>query len=116
MFSNDKNIETIGQLVEVIRHYVGLQGQYVKLDMAEKVVRLLTVAVITMVVAVLLLLTLIYFSFAAAYALEPCVGLAWAFCIVGGVYLLLLIVCVLFRHRWIERPLVRFLATLLMDK
>ncbi len=25
MFSNDKNVETIGQLVEVLKHYIGLQ-------------------------------------------------------------------------------------------
>ena len=116
MFSNDKNIETIGQLVEVLKHYIGLQSEYVKLDMVEKVVRLLTVGTITIVISVLLALTLIYFSFALAYMLEPCVGLSWAFCIVGGTYLLALILCVIFRHRWIERPLVHFLASLLMEK
>ncbi|SFG20764.1 phage holin family protein [Prevotella sp. KH2C16] len=116
MFSNDRNIETIGQLVEVLKHYIGLQSEYVKLDMAEKVVRLLTVATITVVISVLLMLTLIYFSFALAYALEPSMGLPWAFCVVGGVYLLVLILCVIFRHRWIERPLVHFLASLLMEK
>ena len=30
MFSNDQNIETIGQLVEVLKHYIGLQKEYVK--------------------------------------------------------------------------------------
>ena len=58
-----------------------------------------------------------YFSFAAAYALQPLVGsLACAFLIVGGVYLLLLILIVLFRHQLIQRPLVKFLAHLLMSK
>ena len=42
MFSNDKNVETIGQLVEVLKHYIGLQTEYVKLDVVDKVVRLLT--------------------------------------------------------------------------
>lgn len=116
MFSNDKNIETIGQLAEVVRHYVGLQSEYVRLDVVDKVVRLLTVVAITAVIAVLLMLALIYLSFAAAYALEPLVGVVWAFCIVGGVYLVALIVCLLFRHKWIERPLVHFLAGLLLNK
>lgn len=44
MFSSDKNVETIGQLAEIIRHYIGLQKEYVKLDVIDKVVRLLTVA------------------------------------------------------------------------
>jgi len=116
MFSNDRNIETIGQLVEVLKHYIGLQSEYMKLNMVEKVVRLLTVATITIVITVMLTLTLIYLSFAAAYALEPLTGMAGAFCIIGGFYLLLLILSLIFRKRWIERPLVRFLASILMEK
>ena len=49
MFSSDKNIETIGQLVEVIRHYVGLQNEYLRLDVIEKVVRLITALAIAAV-------------------------------------------------------------------
>ena len=55
MFSNDKNVETIGQLIEVLKHYIGLQSEYLKLDVVDKVVRLLTV--ITMTVVLLGLLT-----------------------------------------------------------
>ena len=68
MFSNDKNIETIGQLVEVLKHYIGLQSEYMKLDVVDKTVRLLTVTTMTLVLTGLLALTLIYLSFAAAYA------------------------------------------------
>ena len=56
MFSNDKNVETIGQLIEVLKHYIGLQSEFLKLDIVDKVVRLLTV--ITMTVVLLGLLTL----------------------------------------------------------
>ena len=42
MFSSDKNVETIGQLVEVLKHYIGLQSEYMKLDVVDKVVRLIT--------------------------------------------------------------------------
>ena len=42
MFSNDKNIETIAQLVEALKDYVELQKDYLKLDVVEKAVRLLT--------------------------------------------------------------------------
>ena len=31
MFSSDKNVETIGQLVEVLKHYIGLRSEYMKL-------------------------------------------------------------------------------------
>ena len=42
MFSTDNNVETIGQLVEVLKDYIGLQKEFVKLDVIEKVVRLIT--------------------------------------------------------------------------
>lgn len=116
MFSNDKNIETIGQLIEALKHYIGLQTEYTKLNVIDKVVRLLTVAVIAIVIVLLLLITLIYLSFAAVYALEPIMGLAWAYCLVAGVYLLILLLFIVFRKRWIERPLVKFLASLLMEE
>ena len=114
MFSTDQNVETIGQLAEALRHYVGLQTEYVKLDVVEKVVRLLTVAAMTVVLSVLLIMVAIFASFALAHAIEPYVGIAWAFAIVAAVYLLVLLLVVINRRRWIERPLVRFLASMLM--
>ena len=69
MFSNDKNVETIGQLIEVLKHYIGLQSEFLKLDIVDKVVRLLTVITMTVVLLGLLTLTLIYLSFGAAFAL-----------------------------------------------
>ena len=103
MFSTDRNIETIGQLVEVLKHYIGLQGEYVKLDVIEKFVRLTTVLIMAAVLFLLIIITMIYFSFAAAFALAV-------------FYLLILILFVLFRKQWVERPLVKFLASLLMEK
>ena len=50
MFSNDRNIETIAQLIEVLRHYIGLQSEYVRLDVIEKVVRLLTVITVALTI------------------------------------------------------------------
>lgn len=115
MFSNDNNVETIAQLVEVLKHYIGLQSEYVKLDVIEKVVRLLTaIAIVTMLV-LLVIISLIYFSFAAAYALSAWVGLPVAFCIIGGFYFALLLLFIMFRKRLVEKPLVHFLASLLMS-
>mgnify|MGYP002522525443 FL=1 len=115
MFSNDKNIETIGQLVEVTKHYIGLQTRYAKLDVMVKIVRLLTVATMAVLLSVLLMLSLIYLSFAAAFALGAVIGNGLAFCAVAGVYIVVLLLFVCFRKRWIERPLVKFLAAILLE-
>ena len=44
MLSSDKNVETIAQLIEVLKHYLGLQTEYLKLDVIDKVVRLMKAA------------------------------------------------------------------------
>lgn len=116
MFSKDENIESIAQLIDILRHYIGLQAEYVKLDVIEKIVRLLTAMALLVAFCVLVILSIIPFSFAVAYWLQPVIGMAWSFAAVGAVYLLLIVVLACFRHRLIERPLVRFLANLLLSK
>ncbi|MBF1532718.1 MAG: phage holin family protein [Prevotella salivae] len=116
MFSNDRNIETIGQLVEVLKHYIELQKESMKLDVVEKIVHLITAVTISAIIVVLVILALIYLSFAAAFLLSSCIGTVAAFSIVGCCYLFMLILCVIFRHQWIEKPLVRFLAQLFFSK
>ena len=49
MLSSDKNVETIAQLVETLKNYIGLQKEFVKLDVIEKVVHLVTAVAIAIV-------------------------------------------------------------------
>ena len=116
MFSNDKNIETISQLIETLKHYIGLQTKYTKLDVVETIVRLLTASAILIIISIFLMLALIYASFAIAYALAPVTGTATAFCLVAGFYIFAFILCIIFKKQWIERPLVRFFAGILMQE
>lgn len=115
MFSTDQNIETIGQLVDIIKHYIGLQNEYMRLDVIDKVVRLITSLLIVAVAFIILITILIYLSFAVAYALAPTLGHPLAFCVVAFFHLFLFLLFIAFRKRWVERPLVKFLASLLMD-
>ena len=116
MLSSDKNVENIGQLAELLKHYLGLQTEYVKLDVIDKVVRLLTAAALAILFFLLIIAVMMFLSFAAAYRMGQHIGMAPAFCIVGAFHLLLLVLFFLFHEKWIERPLVRFLANLLMSK
>ena len=81
----------------------------------------ITIAAVVAVVAIiitnglLVILMLIYLSFAAASALAPWVGEAVGFLIVAGAYFLLLLLFITFRKQWIEKPLVKFLASILLS-
>lgn len=115
MLSSDKNIESIAQLIEVLKHYLGLQKEFVKLDVIDKVVRLLTAATLAILFFLLIIAVLLFLSVAAAFWLANYTGTATAFLIIGIIHLLVFIVFVIFRKSWIEKPLVRFLAGLLLS-
>ena len=115
MLSSDKNVENIAQLVEVLKNYIGLQKEYVKLDVIDKVVKLVTALTIAIVFIILGVAVLFYLSFAIVHWLEPLTGLGLAYFLIAMLFLVLIILVCVFRKAWIERPLVRFLADTLLN-
>lgn len=114
MLSSDRNIETLAQLIEALKDYIGLQKEYLKFDVIDKLVRLVAALVLATVLFVLAVAVLFYLSFAVVYAMAPAVGTAWAFAIVATFFLAAFIVTLVFRKPWIERPLTRFMAGILL--
>ncbi len=115
MLSSDKNVETIAQLIEVLKHYLSLQKEYMKLDVIDKVVRLLKAATLALLFFLIIVAVVFFLSLSAAFWLSSYMSMAWAFLVVGLVHLLLFILFIIFRKPWIEKPLVRFLADLLLS-
>lgn len=115
MLSSDKNVESIAQLIEALKEYVGLQKEYLELNAIEKIVRLVTALTIAVVFIILGVAVLFYLSFAVVYWLEPLTGLGLAFFIVSLFFAVLLALVYIFRKSWIERPLVRFMANTLLN-
>jgi hypothetical protein len=115
MLSSDKNVENIGQLAQLLKKYVELQKEYLKLDVIDKLVRLITALTLTIVLLLLGVAVLFYLSFACVYWLEPITGTALAFFIIAIFFLTLLLIVFLNRKTWIQRPLVRFLADVLLN-
>jgi hypothetical protein len=114
MFSSDRNVENIAQLIEVLKRYVGLQKEYLKLDVIEKVVRLVSALALAIIFIMLGVAVLFYLSFAVVHWLEPLTGLGLAYFLMAMLFLLLLILVYAKRKAWIERPLMRFLADILL--
>jgi phosphoglycerol transferase MdoB-like AlkP superfamily enzyme len=115
MLSSDKNVETIAELIEVLKHYLGLQTEYVKLDVIDKVVRLLTATALAILIFLIIIGILLFFWFGVAWWLSSYMSLTLAFFLVGGFHIILLFLVLIFRKSWIEKPLVGFLANLLMS-
>ncbi len=116
MLSSDKNVETIAKLAEIVKHYLGLQGEYLKLDVIDKLVCLLKFFALTVLFFLIIMAVVLYFSFALAYWLAEYTGNVAAFFLVGMIHLLIFIFLVTFRKSLIERPLVHFLTSLFLSK
>jgi hypothetical protein len=115
MLSSDKNVESIAQLITALKDYIGLQKEYLKFDVIDKLVRLVTALTFAVIAFVLVIAVLFYLSFAAVYWMEPLTGTAFAFAIVAAFFLLLLVLVSIKREAWIEKPLVKFLVNLLIN-
>ena len=115
MLSSDKNVESIGQLVEALKEYVGLQKEYLELNVIEKIVKLVTALTMAIVFVLLGVAVLFYLTFALVYWIAPFIGHGLAFFLVALAFLGLLVLVCMFRKKWIEQPLVRFLANTLLN-
>ena len=116
MFSNDKNVESIASLIEKFKHYLELQSEYVKLDVTEKVVKLITTFSLIAITTLAIVAIMLFLSVAAAYALSMVVGNVWAFAIVAMLYLIALVIVFAKRKSLIEKPLVKLLSGILLEK
>lgn len=115
MFSSDKNIEIIGQLVKLLKHSIGLQADYLKLDVMEKTVKVITAILLIAILTLIIIVILFFISLSAALALGEVIGYPAAFGIIGAFYILVFILFVIFRKDWIEKPLIRFITNLLIE-
>ena len=115
MLSSDKNVETISQLIEMVKHNLELRKEYAKLDMVDKVVRLLSAATLAFILIIIAAAILLFFSASIAAWLSAYIGLPMALLAVSGCYLLLLLIVYVSRKSWIERPLVKYLSRLLLN-
>lgn len=114
MFSSDKNIQSITQLIEALKEYLRLEKECLKFDITDKLVRIFTSLIVIASVFVLSIGVLFYLSSAVACWLATYVGWFMSFSIMAGAFLLMIILVLCNRKRWIERPLIRFFAGIIL--
>lgn len=106
MKDTEQFLETAGETAEYARQYVKLQFDYLRLETAEKLAKTASSLVSMLVMGALGLLALSMLSLAAGYYL----GEVWdsyplAFLAVGGFYILLALLVLLFKKRMLTDPL-----------
>lgn len=117
MFSNSKNIESIGKLLLEFKKYLELQKEFVKLDATEKMTVILSAILIVTVLLLLGSIVLLFLTFALAYYLGDVLGsLSLGFGIISAFILLLTVIFYLNRNRMVIQPMARFMTKLILTK
>lgn len=116
MFANDKSIDNLTELFKEVKKYLKLQGEYVKLDLVEKLTILLSTLTLIFVLIILGTMAAFYLSFMLVYVLASATGsLAAGYAIIGGILILLAFIIYRLRQKLIFQPMVNFLARLFLD-
>ena len=116
MFSSDRNIETISQLIVEIKRYVELRAECLQIDIVSKMSRLFTAIILFVVLFMLSALAVMFMSMTSAASLAPIVGvMATAYAIIVVVYIIIGIVILCNLKKWIEAPIAGFLADLFLN-
>ena len=117
MFSNSKNIESIGKLFLEFKKYLELQKEFVKLDATEKMTVILSAILIVTVLLLLGSIVLLFLTFALAYYLGDVLGsLSLGFGLISAFILLLTVIFYLNRNRMVIQPMARFMTKLILTK
>ena len=117
MFSNSKNIESIGKLLLEFKKYLELQKEFVKLDATEKMTVILSAILIETVLLLLGTIVLLFLTFALAYYLGDVLGsLSLGFGLISAFILLLTVIFYLNRNRMVIQPMARFMTKLILTK
>lgn len=117
MFANDKSIDNLEALFKEARKYINLQGEYLRLNLVEKLTILLSTLILILLIIILCMMALFYFSFMLVYAIAPLVGsLIGGYAVIGCIVLLLALLIYRMRKKLIFQPMVNFLARLFLEE
>ena len=116
MTSKGKLPQTFQTIFDLVKRLVSLYIEDAKLTVAEKLSLLLSAGLMLIVVLVFGIFALAFFSGACVELLELVLP-AWAcYSILGGVFVIMIIICVLFRTALFVNPIARYISKLIFEK
>lgn len=104
------------RLINDSKEYARMRYDLLRLEVLEKTSRVLALFLLIILGLFLVLAAFTYFALAVAAALQPTLGAVAALCIVGGVFLLILIVLFLFRKQIVLNPIVAQLSDIMFHE
>lgn len=112
--SGDK-ISPYVKLWDSVKNFLSLKAEDVKLLVCEKATVLLSTLIVCVVATILGACILFFLTFAAAQWIGESLGMAWAYLIIAGVYVILVALVLLLRRQLILDPVARFITKVILS-
>lgn len=117
MKNTDEILSSAGETFEYARHYIKQQGDYIRLEAAERISKTTSVMVTAMVLSIFSLLVLIMLSLAAAFWIGKRLGsYAEAFLIVSVAYSALGSLVYIYRKQLVTNPTLKLMLNAFFEK
>lgn len=107
--------EQVQGIMGNVHRYLKLLIEDTRLNVAEKLTRLMSAVAISAILLFMAVVTLVFLSLGISMALSEVMKPLWAFIIVAGFYLILCAVLIISRKQLIIDPIARFLSKLLLN-
>lgn len=104
------------QLLDDSKQYLNTRYELLKLELLDKLSQIIGIIIMVLVVALLLLAGLAFFSVALISFLTIWMSLIAACCLVGAFYILLIVLCITRRQQWFIAPLIQVLGGILFEE
>lgn len=108
--------EEFVKISRLVRRYLYLEVDYIKLTVAEKASLLISSLAVGIIFLSVVCFMLLLLSLSCAELFKMIMSPALAYLSTAGVFLIVLLVIVIFREKWIINPISRFLTKVLFDK
>jgi hypothetical protein len=117
MKNTDEILDSAGETFEYARQYLKQQGDYIRLEAAERVSKTASAMVTALVLGALSLLVLIMLSLAAAFWLGNAMGsYAEAFVVIAVFYCLFGGILYIFRRQLVTNPTLKLMLNAFFDR
>lgn len=111
---NDKE-SSFNRLWAQGKEFLTLKLEYAKLTTAEKLSVLFAMVAVALVLLLLGMGALLFLSISLAQWMAQAIGTAWSYAIIGGFYLVLMAVVIIFRKALFVNPVARFISRLILS-
>ena len=101
------------KLLDDTRSYLNSRYDLLRLEILEKLSRIVGLIILALVVVLLVFGALAFFGMALMFLLSKVVPYGVSCCILGAVFLLVVLLAVLFKERWFINPTVKSLSKIL---